>query len=68
MKMDFSVTAKQLALMPMEHRHLYYRMKIIQHTPPKNSHDTFMLKIYQGLLDEPENLKALEKIDQELSK
>ena len=65
MKMDFSITAEQLASMPVQHRNLYYRMKIIQHTPPKTKHDKFLVKIYRGLLDNPDDLKALAEIDQE---
>ncbi len=65
MKMDFSITAEQLASMPVQHRNLYYRMKIIQHTPPRNPHEIFLLKIYRGLLDSPDDLKAFEEIDQE---
>ena len=65
MKTDYSISAQQLALMPVQNRNHYYRMKIIQHTPPKTKHDKFLVKIYRGLLDNPDDLKALAEIDQE---
>ena len=68
MNKEFTISAKQLAAMPIQHRNLYYRMKLIQHTPPKTPHDHFMLKIYQGLIDNPDDLKALEAIDGKLPK
>jgi hypothetical protein len=65
MKTDYSISAQQLALMPVQHRNQFYRMKIIQHTPPKTKLDKFLVKIYRGLLDNPDDLKALAEIDQE---
>ena len=65
--MDLSISTEQLASMPVQQRHHYYRMKIIQHTPPKSVHDIFMLKVYRGLLDTPDELKILEEIDRQLS-
>jgi hypothetical protein len=66
MKMDISISAKQLACLPVQQRRFYYRLKITQHSPPKTEHDKFMLKIYGGLLDDPDDSRALERIDQEL--
>jgi len=62
-KREISDTAKRLAAMPARFRHRYYRMKISQHNPPKTAHDRFMLKIYQTLLDQPDDLRSIEEID-----
>ncbi|MDJ0807665.1 MAG: hypothetical protein QNJ78_12630 [Gammaproteobacteria bacterium] len=67
MKTEISSTAKRLASMPIQQRLRFYRMKITQHTPPKTAHDRFMLKIYHSLLDQPDELNALEEIDQKKS-
>ena len=65
MKMDVTISANQLASLPLQQRHFYYRLKITQHSPPKTAHDEFMLKIYGGLLDNPLDLQDLARIDRE---
>ena len=65
MDLGIYISGRKLALMPVEHRQLYYRMKIFELTPPRSAHDQFMLKFYQNLLDRPEDLISLRKLDQQ---
>lgn|GEM_PF-6996495 len=67
MNLGIYISSKQLASMPVAHRQLYYRMKILELTPPNSSHDAFMLNFYQRLLDQPEDLHSLQQLDQRLA-
>ena len=40
------------AQMPLKERQAFYRREIARRTPPKTTHDEFMLKVYRALLED----------------